>query len=146
MHEDVRSPLTAGQEPETTQAVEPLDLSSLEPAGRGDRHMGSWRRHLRRMYRGTLVHRDHAEGLQAFWTLQHLADDPRAFIGRLEAVTSQARHVKEDVRHPVVGHDETKTLGHIEPLDDAGQLDEIGRRFVDEFSDRPWSEIGPRHF
>ena len=61
---------------------------------------------------------------------------------RSEAVTAQAGHVQQHVGHAVVGNDEAKSLGDVEPFDDARQLDEIGRRLVGEFSDRSWSEIG----
>jgi hypothetical protein len=54
--------------------------------------------------------------------------------------------MQKDVGHPIVGNDEAKSLRNIEPLDDARQFDEIGRRIIDDFSDRSWSEIGPRHF
>ena len=46
----------------------------------------------------------------------------------------------------VIRYDEAKTLRDIEPFDDTRQFDEIGRRIIDDFSDRSWSEIGPRHF
>ena len=74
-------------------------------------------------------------------------DDPRTFIGGLVAVAAQARHVQKNVGHAVVGNDESKTLGDIEPLDDTGQLDEsvavsstslstaAGRRLVPDIFD-----------
>ena len=87
------------------------------------------------MDRRRLVHREDAEGLQAARPLQHLADDARAFIGDLEAVAAQARHVQEDVRQAIVGNDESKSLGDIEPLDDAGKLDDA-RRLIGEIAHR----------
>ena len=63
MHEDIRSTVTPGQETETAQAVEPLDLRPLQPAGRRDADMGAWRQHLRGMDRGQFIHGDDAECL-----------------------------------------------------------------------------------
>ena len=39
-------------------------------------------------------------------------------------VATQAGHVQEDVGHPIVGNDEAVALGDVEPLDDAGELDD----------------------
>ena len=122
--ENVRRALAAGQKAETAQAVEPLYLRPLEPAGRRDGDMGARRRHLRRMHRRQFVHGEDAKRLQAARTLQHLDHDARTLIGDLEAVAPQARHVQEDVGHAVVGNDEAVSLGDIEPLDDAGELDD----------------------
>ena len=83
------------------------------------------------------------------WTgqiLQHLAEHTGAFISCLVAVAPEAGHVQKDIGHPIVRDDESESFCDIEPFDDASQLNEIGRRVVDEFSDRPWPEIGPRHF
>ena len=66
--------------------------------------------------------------------LQHLGDHARAFIGGLEAVAAQAGHVQENVRAAIVRHDESIALGDIEPLDDAGELDD-GRRLVGDIAD-----------
>src|SRR5262249_18747173 len=74
VHEYIRCAFASGQKPETAQAVEPFDLGALETTGRCDRDVRTGRRHLRRMHRGTLVHRYNAERLQPLWTLQHLAD------------------------------------------------------------------------
>jgi hypothetical protein len=49
--------------------------------------MGSRRWHLRRMDRRRFIHGDDAEGLQALWPRQNLADYARAFIGGLIAVS-----------------------------------------------------------
>jgi len=146
MYEDVWSTVAAGEKPETSQTVEPFDLGTLKATGRCDGHMRPGRRHLRRMHRSTLVHRHNTEGLEAFRALQYLTDYPRAFIRSLKAVSSQAGNVQKNVRHPVVGNDESETLRDVKPLNDAGQLDEISRRFFDELSDRPRPEICPRHF
>ncbi len=83
-----------------------------------------------RVDRGRFIHREDAEGLQALGALQHLADDARAFISRLESVAPQAGHVQQDVRHPVVGNDETESLRYVEPFDEAGDFDEIRGRFI----------------
>ena len=98
------------------------------------------------MNRRRLVHRNDAEGLQSLGALQHLDRHPRTFVGRLVAVAAQARHVQKYVGHPVVGNDESKTLGDIEPLDDAGQFDEIGRRLVDESLTAPGRRFAPDIF
>src|ERR1043166_3889557 len=102
VHEDVRRPLAARQEPETAQAVEPLDLRALEPAGRRHGDMGARRRHLRRMHGRRLVHRQNPERLKAALALQHLDHDTRTLVCDLEAVAAQTCHVKENVRQPVV--------------------------------------------
>ena len=64
--------------------------------------------------------------------LQHLGDHARAFVGGLETVAPQARHVQQDVGAAVVRHDESIAFGDIEPFDDTGQLDDgcrlVGRR------------------
>ena len=73
-------------------------------------------------------------------------DYPRAFVGGLEAVAAQAGHVQQHVRHAVVGNDEAEALGDIEPLDDTGNLNEVGTRFIDELSDRSRPETCSRHF
>src|SRR5262249_6952727 len=43
--------------------------------------------------------------------------------------------MQENVRQPVVGNDESISLGHIEPLDDAGELDNA-RGFLANIADR----------
>src|SRR5215831_20037905 len=93
-----------------------------------------------------LVHGNDAEGLQSLGTLQHLTQNPSTLIGGLVAVAAQTSHVQKYVWHPVVRDDESEALGDIKPLNDTAQLDEIGRRFIDELSDRSLAEIGPRHF
>src|SRR5262249_33672520 len=131
VHEDVGRTLAAGEEPEPAQSIEPLDLRPLEPAGRGDAHMGARRGHLRPTHRPRFLHGQDAERLQAARALQRLDHDPCALIGDLEAVAPQAGHVQEDVRHPVVGNDEAVTLGDVEPFDDAGELDDARRLVTD---------------
>src|SRR5215831_15947401 len=93
-----------------------------------------------------LVHGNDAEGLQSLGTLQHLTQNPSTLIGGLVAVAAQTSHVQKYVRHPVVRDDESEALGDIEPLNDTAQFNEIGRRFIDELSDRSLAEIGPSHF
>src|SRR5665213_312669 len=88
VHENVGRAVAAGEKSEAAQPVEPLDLGTLQPAGRRHRDMGTRRRHLRRMYRGRLVHRQNAEGLQALGALLHLAHYPRALVGGLEAIAA----------------------------------------------------------
>jgi hypothetical protein len=87
------------------------------------------------MDRRRLVHRQDAEALQALGPLQHLRDDAGTFIRGLETVASKARHVKQDVCPPRVGYDEAVTLGDIEPLDDAGELDDGGCGVVSDIAD-----------
>ena len=124
MDENVRSALAAGEEAETAQPVEPLHLGPFEPAGRGHRHVRPGGRQLRGMNRRRVIHGEDAESLQALRPLQHLNDDARAFVSGLETVTTHARHVQQDVRQSVVGHDEAVALSNIEPLDDTRQLDD----------------------
>ena len=129
--ENIGRALAAREEAETAQPIEPLHLRPLEPAGRRHGNVGARRRHLRRMHRRRFVHGDDAEGLQAARALQHLDHHARAFIGDLEAVAAQARHVQENVGHPVIGNDETVALGDVEPFDDAGELDDARRLVAD---------------
>jgi hypothetical protein len=122
--ENVGRALAAGQEAKAAQPVEPFDLRPLERAGRRYRHVRARRRHLRRMHRRRIIHRENTECLQATRTLQHLDNDARPLVGNLETVAPQAGHVQKNVGHPVVGDNETVTLGDIEPLDGAGELDD----------------------
>src|ERR1700722_19049286 len=94
----IRRPLAAGQEAEAAQAVEPLDLRPLQPAGRGDADMGPRRQHLRRMDRGGLVHLEDPERLVALGALHALANQPRAFVGGLVAVAPKHGDVQKHVR------------------------------------------------
>src|SRR5712691_3186798 len=128
--ENVRGALPARQEAESAQAVEQFDLGALETAGRRHRDVSTRRRHLRRMDRGGVVHRQDPEGLQALGTLQDLAHDARALIGGLEAVTAQAGDVQEHVRQAVVGNDEAVAFGDVEPFDRAGELDHAHRGLI----------------
>ena len=45
-------------------------------------------------------------------------------------VTTQTRHVQENVGHSVVGYDEAVALGRVEPFDDASKLDDARRLIV----------------
>jgi len=74
--------------------------------------------------RGAVVDRQHAERLQALRALQRFAYDPGTFIGGLIAIAAQARDMQEHIGHAVVRDDEPEPLGHIEPLDHAGNLDD----------------------
>ena len=87
------------------------------------------------MDRRRVVHGENAERLQPARALQHLADHARAFIRDLIAVAAQARHMQEDIRQAIVGNDESKSLGHIEPLNDTAKLDDA-RRLIGEIAHR----------
>ena len=132
MDEDIRRPLAAREEAEAAKPVEPFDLCPFETARGRHSNMGSRRRHLRRMDRRRFVHGDDAERLQTLWPRKHLADDARALIGGLKAVAAQAGHMQQHIRHAVVGNDEAVTLGDIEPLDDAGNFNDVRCRLVTE--------------
>src|SRR5262245_61226370 len=93
-----------------------------------------------------LVHGNDAKGLQSLGALQHLTQNSSALIGGLVAVAAQTSHVQKYVWHPIVRDDESEALRDIEPLNDTTHFDEIGRRFIDEISDRSLAEIGPSHF
>src|SRR5215470_6735279 len=97
--------------------------------------MRARRRQLRRMDRGRFIHRDDAKRLQPPRTLQDLNHDPRPLIGHLKAIAAQTCHMEENVRQPVVGHDEAVSLGYVEPLDDAAELDNA-RNFITDIADR----------
>ena len=79
------------------------------------------------MARRRFVHREDAERLQPARTVQRLDDDARAFIGGLIAIAPQARYVQQHIRPAIVGNDEAKTLGHVEPLDGADDFDDVER-------------------
>src|SRR5262249_24600699 len=50
----------------------------------------------------------------------------RTVIRGLVSVAPKHSDVQKDVRPPIVGYDETISLGGIEPFDDAGYFDEVG--------------------
>jgi hypothetical protein len=141
MDEDVGCPLAAGQEPETTQPVEPFDLRPFEPARGSHGHMGAWRQ-LGGMDRGRVIHRQDAQHLQPAGALQRLADDARTFVCCLEAITAQRRHVQQHIGHAVVGNDEAVAFGDIKPLDDTSDFDDARSGLVVN-SDRLRSESKP---
>src|SRR5262245_31056633 len=124
VHENVGRALAAGEKTETAQPFEALHLRTLEGAGRSHGDVGTRRGYLRRMHRRRVVHGENAERLQAARALQHLDHDACTLVCDLESVAPQTGHVQEDVGHPVVGNDEAVTLGDVEPLDDAGELDD----------------------
>src|SRR6266545_3959932 len=66
---------------------------------------------------------------------QRLDDNPGAFVGGLETVAPQARDMQENIRQPVVWHDETVSLGYVKPFDDAAELDNA-RNFIVDIADR----------
>ena len=57
---------------------------------------------------------------------KHFADDASTLVGGLEAVAAKTGNVQQHVGHAIVGDNEAKSLGDVEPLDDACQLNEIG--------------------
>jgi hypothetical protein len=75
--------------------------------------------------RGRFVERDDPERLQAARPLRRLDHDARPLMGGLVAVPAQARDVQENIRHAVVGQDESEPLGDVEPLDAAAHLDKV---------------------
>src|SRR5262245_44213907 len=133
MHENVGSTLAAGEKSEAAQPIEPFDLGSFETASGRYRHMGARRRHLRRMHRSRFVHGQDAEGLQAARALEHFRHHARTLVSSLETVAAQAAHVQKNIGHAVVGNDEAKALGDVEPLDRAAELDDA-RGLVADFS------------
>jgi hypothetical protein len=135
MDKNVGGAFPAGEETEPPQPIEPLDLRPLQAAGGGHRDMRPGRRHMRRMDCRRFVDRQDAKGLKTLWALQHFADDARAFICGLKTVPAQASHVQEHVRHAVVRYDKAESLRDVEPLDDAGNLDDVDRAFTDKVND-----------
>ena len=88
-------------------------------------------RQLRRMDRRRIVHGSDAKGLQALRPAQHLAYHPRAFVGGLESIPPETRHVKENVWKMIfVWNNETITLGRIEPLDRSRNFKDINCGFL----------------
>ena len=86
------------------------------------------------MDRSALVHTEDTEGLQAPWPLEHLAVHAGTFIGRLIAAGPEAGDVQKHVRQPIVWHDETITLGNIEPFDGPGDFED----FYSGLAGVPW--------
>ena len=73
------------------------------------------------------IHRQHAKGLHAALALLGEADHAGSFERRLEAVAPEAGDVEEDVAEfAAIGQHEAVAFGDVEPLDRAGNLDEIG--------------------
>src|SRR3954453_19562887 len=110
MHKDVRRPLAAGQEPETSKPVEPFNLRPLQAAGWSHADVRPRRKHLRRVNRGGLVHREYSERLIAFGALHALADQPCSFIGRLIAVPPQHGDVQKYIWPAIIRNDEAVAL------------------------------------
>src|SRR5215469_1665724 len=94
--------------------------------------MGTRRRHLCRMDRRRFIHGNDAKSLKSLRAGQHFAGDPRTLIGGLIAVPPQTSDVQQHIGHAVIGHNETVTLGDIEPLDDARHLDDTAGGFISE--------------
>ncbi len=127
MHEDVFRALAARQEAEALGAVEPLDQRTLEPARGGDLHMGAYRRQLRGMNRGRLIHRKDLESLVAALATLDEGNDARSLEDRLVTVAAQAGYVQENILHAIVRNDEAEAFGDVEPLDDTGDFNKIDR-------------------
>ncbi|QTK78354.1 hypothetical protein AT6N2_C0451 [Agrobacterium tumefaciens] len=134
MHEDIFRAFAARQEAETLGAVEPLDDGAFQPAGRRHLDMGAHRRQLRGVNGGRLVHGENAERLKAAVAPLDEGDNARAFKDCLVTVATQAGDVQEHILCAIIGHDEAKTLGDIEPLyntGDFGQVHGIARKVLD---------------
>src|SRR5690606_2058790 len=124
--EDVLRALAAREEAKALGAVEPLHQRALEPAFRYHGDMRALHRLLGRMHCAGIVHRDDLERLEAAFTLSDEADDAGTFEGGLKTVLAEASDVQENVTDGcVIGDDEPVTFGDVEPLDVAGNLDEI---------------------
>jgi hypothetical protein len=79
--------------------------------------MGALLLHFRGMNGGGIVHGNDAKSLHAAIALFDKADHASAFKSSLEAVSPQARNVKEDIAWcTAVRQDEAIALGDIEPL------------------------------
>src|SRR3954453_8425488 len=135
MHKNVRGAFAAREESESAETVEPLHLRPFESAGWRHSNVRARGRHLRRMQRGRLVHGENAKRLQTARTVRRLDDNARTFIGNLEPVAAQTRHVQKNVRQAIVRNDESVALGYIKPFNNAGQLDDA-RRIISDVTDR----------
>lgn len=124
MAEYVRRPLTACQEAITLDTVEPLDACPDPIAGRLNLHARALRE-KDGIDRCALVHRQDVEGLHPARALEHLAVDTGPLVGRLVSTCTQARHMQQDVRSAIVRHDEPKAFRNVEPLDGAGDLQNL---------------------
>ena len=136
MHENIRGALAAGQEAKAAQPVEPLDLSSDQSAGRRHTHVSTRRQHLGRVDRRGLIHRNDSERLIALRPLGALANNARALIGGLVAITAQDGHVQQHIGRAVIRNDEAVALGSIEPFDDAADFDKVCAIAETEWIDR----------
>ncbi len=123
--EDVLGALAPGQEAEPLGTVEPFYQHALQSARGRDLYVGLDRRHLRGMHGRRLVHGKNAEGLITAVAFLDDRDDARAFQNRLIAIPAQAGDVQQHILHAVVGYDEAKALGDVEPFYDTGDLDQI---------------------
>ncbi len=124
VHEDVGCIGTARDKAVALAAVEPL-YGGVEawPTRLGQialRAIQSCR--LRRRRR--VVEDDQAPGLEAFGALDSLADDPRAFIGSLEAGLANTSLMQQDVAAGAVGGlYKSVALGKVEPFDETADFD-----------------------
>ena len=134
MHENIGRAVTAREEAEPAQPVEPLYLARSSPlvaatvtcvrAGgicAGCSAVDSSIERIRKACRPRRV--------------RSLDDNARALIGDLKAVATQARHMQKNVRQAIVRNDKSITFGYIEPFNDSGELDDA-RRLVGDVIDR----------
>ena len=127
MHENIQRPLPTGQEAESAQPVEPFDLRPFQTAGRRHADVSPRRQHLRRMDRGRFVHREDPERLIALGALDAFAYQPRPLVSRLKAIAPEHCDVQQHIGPAVIRNDEAVALRGIEPFDNAGDFDEVGR-------------------
>ena len=96
MTEDIRCSLAARQEAESTHAVKPLAYGALPIAFRLHDNMRALRQ-LAWMDRRRFVHRQNAEGLQAFRTFHRLTVDACTLICGLVSACAKAGHMEQNI-------------------------------------------------
>ena len=127
VNENIFRSIAPGHEAKSANPVEPLHHRNLEAAGGHNLHMGAWLLQLGGMGGCRFIDREDAIDLQALRAGSDFANDASPLWRLLEAVTTQHRHVQENIRSTTVWHDEAVALGHVEPLDGTGHLVQFER-------------------
>ena len=132
--ENVFRALAARQEAEALDAVEPFDHDDLEAAdGSATRHGCAPSAIAPDGRRSNSSSDSDAEHLQAPRAVLRLANHLGALRRGLVAVAPQHGDMQEHVGEAVVGHDEAKPLGHVEPFDPTANFDDVRSRIGREF-------------
>jgi len=104
-----------------------VSLRPFQPAGGGHADMGARWQHLSRVNGSGLIHRQDAERLIALLPLHAFAYQPGSLMSGLVPVAAKHCHMQQNVGPAIVGDNEAIAFRSIEPLDDAADLDKVGR-------------------